>query len=190
MFGHLFNESQKLKTWDELKQEFSYYFIITRCFQFKLFNNVLNLHKMLFKFGKVESPLCSFCNLNGETPYHLFYECSHTNYSWNQLRYFLSNSLNILPLTQRNVIFGLINQKEKFLIINHLLSISKLYTYNSRSSGKLNIGYLKTIIYKTKNIESEASKTAIIRKQKYINNWLPIRKLTYIIKQTLLVHFV
>ena len=48
-----------------------------RAFQFKLLNNVLYLNKMLFKFGKSGSPLCSFCNLKNETPYHLFYECSH-----------------------------------------------------------------------------------------------------------------
>ena len=44
-----------------------------RAFQFKLLNNVLYLNKMLFKFGKSGSPLCSFCNVKDETPYHLFY---------------------------------------------------------------------------------------------------------------------
>ena len=63
-----------------------------RAFQFKLLSNVLHLKKMPFKFGKSGSPLCSFCNLKDETPYHLFYECNHTNSLWDQLRYFLSNS--------------------------------------------------------------------------------------------------
>ena len=30
-----------------------------RAFQFKLLNNILHLNKMLFKFGKSRSPLCS-----------------------------------------------------------------------------------------------------------------------------------
>ena len=42
-----------------------------RAFQIKLLNHVLYLNKMLFKFGKSGSPLCSFCNLKNETPYHL-----------------------------------------------------------------------------------------------------------------------
>ena len=63
-----------------------------RAFQFKLLNNVLYLNKMLFKFGKSGSPLCSFCNVKDETPYHLFCECSHTISLWNQLRHFLSKS--------------------------------------------------------------------------------------------------
>ena len=124
-----------------------------RAFQFKLLNNVLYLNKMLFKFGKSGSPLCSFCNLKDETSYHLFYECSHTISLWNQLRRFLSNSLNIPLLTPQSAIFGFINQKENFLIINHLLFIFKFYIYNSRSSSKLNIEYLKVFIYKTRNIE-------------------------------------
>ena len=137
-----------------------------RAFQFKILNNVPYLNKMLFKFGKGGSPLCSFCNLKDETPYRLFV-CNYTNFLWNQLRHFLSNSLNIPPLTPQGVIFGLINQKENFLIINHLLFILKFYTYNFRYSSKLNIEYLKTITYKTRNIELDVSKTATIRKQKY-----------------------
>ena len=85
-----------------------------RAFQFKLLNNVLYLNKMLFKFGKSGSPLCSFCNLKDETSYHLFYECSHTISLWNQLRRFLSNSLNIPLLTPQSAIFGFINQKKNF----------------------------------------------------------------------------
>ena len=137
---------------------------------FELLSNVLYLNKMLFKFGKSGSPLCSFCNVKDETPYHLFYECSHTNSLWNQLRHFLSNSLKIPLLNPHSAIFGSINQKENFLIINHLIFIFKFYIYNSRSSSKLNIEYLKIIIYKTRNIELEVSKTETIRNQKYIKN--------------------
>ena len=130
---------------------------------------------MLFKFGKSGSSLCSFCNLKDETLYHLFFEYSYMSSLWNQPRHFLSNSLNILPPTPQSAIFGLINQKENFLIINHLLFIFKFHTYNnSRSCRKLNIEYLKTTIYKTWNIELKLSKTAKLRKQKYIEKWQPI----------------
>ena len=137
-------------------------------FQFNLLNNILYLNKWLFKFGKSGPPLCSFCNVKDETPYHLFYEHIHTISLWNQLRHFLSNSLNIPLLTPQSAIFGFINQKENFLIINHLLFIFKFYIYNSRSSRKLNIEYLEIIIYKTRSIELEVSKTET-RNQKYIN---------------------
>ena len=129
---------------------------------------------MLFKFGKSGWPLYFFYNVKDETPYHLFYKCSHTISLWNRLGHFLSNSLNIPLLTPQNAIFGFINQKENFLIINHLLFIFKFYIYNSRSSRKLNIEFLEIIIYKTRSIELEVSKTETIRNQKYINKWQPI----------------
>ena len=75
-----------------------------------------------------------------------------------------SNSLNTPPLIPQNFIFGLINQKENFLIKNLIPFIFKSYTYNSRSSGKLNIKYLKTVMYKTRNTELEISKIATIQK--------------------------
>ena len=59
------------------------------------------------------------------------FECCDTNYLWNQMRYFLPNSFNILPLTPLKVRLGLINQNAKFLILNHLFLIYKFYTYNS-----------------------------------------------------------
>ena len=85
----------------------------------------------------------------------------------NQLCYLLIFSFNIPPLTPQSAIFGFINQNKNLLIVNILLFIFKFYTYNSRSSGKLNIEYSKTIIYKTRNIELKVNKTPAIRRQKY-----------------------
>ena len=96
-----------------------------RAFQFKLLNNVLYLKKMIFKFGKNGSPLCFFCYLKTKTPYHFFYQCSQKISLWNQLRHFLSTSLKIPLLTTQSAIFGFINQKENFVIINHLRVIFK-----------------------------------------------------------------
>ena len=49
-----------------------------RLFQYKVFSNVLYLHKKLFIFEKSPSSLCSFCKQADATIIHLFYECSIT----------------------------------------------------------------------------------------------------------------
>ena len=49
-----------------------------RMFQCKLLNDVLYLNNMLFRFGKVDSPLCSYCNEEEETLLHLFHSCLKT----------------------------------------------------------------------------------------------------------------
>ena len=57
-----------------------------RMFQYKLLNNVLYLNKMLYKFKKVDSPLCSYCNSEDKTPLNLFNFCSKTVILWNKLK--------------------------------------------------------------------------------------------------------
>ena len=49
----------------------------TRVFQCKLLNNVLFLNKMLHRFRISRDSLCSFCNLEEETPVHIFYSYNH-----------------------------------------------------------------------------------------------------------------
>ena len=43
-----------------------------RSFQCKILNNIVYLNKTLDIFGIKSSPLCSFCNLYDETPFHIF----------------------------------------------------------------------------------------------------------------------
>ena len=43
-----------------------------RVFQYKVLHNILYVNKMLFKFGKVISPRCSFCKLHDKTIMYLF----------------------------------------------------------------------------------------------------------------------
>ena len=45
-----------------------------RMFQYKLLNNVLYLNNVFFRFKKVDSPFCSYCNKE-KTPLHLFHSC-------------------------------------------------------------------------------------------------------------------
>ena len=61
---------------------------------------------MLFKFGKVTSPQCSFFKLHDETIMHLFYDCLIVKRLWYQLKSILSNNL-IFPISMpQSAIFG------------------------------------------------------------------------------------
>ena len=46
---------------------------------------------MLSRFGKIYSPLCSFCKMKDETPLHLFYNYTKTKFLWDQLKELISN---------------------------------------------------------------------------------------------------
>ena len=124
---------------------------------------------MLFRFGKIDSPLCSFCKMIDETPLHLFYNYTKIKLLWSQLKAFISNeTLSIPSLSPQSAILGHIELSDDYLLINHLILIYKFYIYNSRNRGYLNIEHLKAIIDKTKRIEEEISKHELKKRSKYL----------------------
>ena len=97
---------------------------------------------MIFRFGKTDSPLCSFCKMISETPLHLFYNCTKTKLLWDQLKEFISNeTLSISSLTPQSAILGHIDLSDDYLLINNLILIYRFYIYNSGNRGYLNIDH-------------------------------------------------
>ena len=56
-----------------------------RWFQYKRVHRILASNTYLYKIGIKEIDCCSFCKTNPETLEHLFYECDHVKYFWNEL---------------------------------------------------------------------------------------------------------
>ena len=50
---------------------------------------------MLFRFGKIDSPLCSFCKMIEETPVHLFYNCMKTKLNIEHLKAIIDKTKSI-----------------------------------------------------------------------------------------------
>ena len=67
---------------------------------YKILNNILPCNKLLFKWGKIETPLCPFCN-EEESISHLLFYCSNAQQIWN----YVHRALN-LDITHDMVIFG------------------------------------------------------------------------------------
>ena len=126
---------------------------------------------MLFKFGKSNSPHCSFCKKEEETPLHLFYECSKTSNLWIELQLCLENKILLPSITPQSAIFGFIDITENKILLNHLLLIFKFYLYNARKTGNINIENLKASICNIKNFEREISKDNPKKTMKYKKKW-------------------
>ena len=138
-----------------------------RMFQYKVLHNTLYVNKMLFKFGKVISPRCSFCKLHEETIIHLFYDCSIVKRIWNQLKSILSNNINFPISTPQSAIFGFWDlDTNEHLILNHLLLIFKMYIYNARTASYLNISHLLIYIKGIKDIEKKLCENDSKRRKK------------------------
>ena len=141
-------------------------------FQYKVLHNTLYVNKMLFKFGKVISPRCSFCKLHEETIIHLFYDCSIVKRIWNQLKSILSNNINFPISTPQSAIFGFWDlDTNEHLILNHLLLIFKMYIYNARTASYLNISHLLIYIKGIKDIEKKLCENDAKRRKKLNKKW-------------------
>ena len=81
---------------------------------------------MLFKFGKIDSPLCAFCKMVDETPFFLFYNCTKTKLLPDKLEEFIS----IPSLMPQSAILGHIDLSNHYLLINHLILIYKFYIWD------------------------------------------------------------
>ena len=113
---------------------------------------MLYLNKKLFPFGKTQYPLCSFCHTEAETTLRDFHKCSVTKILWNQLLLFFETDLDFPDLTPQVALFGFINESDNNLnmLQNHIL-IFKLYVYQSRQRGVLNLNSLIKNVTKVKN---------------------------------------
>ena len=77
-----------------------------RIFQCKILNNILYLNNRLYKFGYVDSPMCSLCNSETETITHLFCHCSKTDQMWNSLTSWCKDCLTLPLLEPSTAVLG------------------------------------------------------------------------------------
>ena len=107
------------------------------------------MNKKLFQFDKTQSLLCSFCHSEAETTLHVFHKCSVTKIVSNQLLLFFETDLDFPDLKPQAALFGFISELDNNLNILHnlILLIFKLYIYQSRERGVLNLNILiKTLL--------------------------------------------
>ena len=105
-----------------------------------------------------------FCNLYGETPLHIFYECNRVKCLWSDLVQCFQNTLILPTLTPQTAILGILDSvsnnsffENNKIFFNHILLIFKLYVYKSRGKKFININNLIAEIRNVKRIEKEIS---------------------------------
>ena len=59
-----------------------------RSFQFKLLDDIIFTNARLAKIGYVAHDTCTFCEVESETVYHLFYQCPLTYLFWKNFENF------------------------------------------------------------------------------------------------------
>ena len=89
----------------------------------------------LHKIGYVQHDTCTFCKVNPETVYHLFYECPLTRFFWENFENFwfvLTGQRE--KLTLQDVYIG---NLEKCELLNYFITLAKLHIWLSRKQSKI-----------------------------------------------------
>ena len=126
-----------------------------REFQYKVLNNIVFTNEKFFKIKMIDSPQCTFCKNEIEFLEHLFCNSEITRSFWVALRsWFMECVINLEPLSVFNVLFGILNAGEDFVIVNHLILMAKFYIYRCKLNGvEPAMRVLKTKIGAIHNIE-------------------------------------
>jgi len=78
----------------------------------------------------IDSPLCSFCKKEVESFEHLLFHCTFVESFLKAFTSWLTNQNTTLEtLTLVNIVFGVYNENEDNIILNHLILMAKFYIY-------------------------------------------------------------
>lgn len=105
-----------------------------RSFYFKIFHRAICTNKFLHKIGKIESPLCFFCNGASESLVHLFCDCDNILNLWDSLSAFIEKKTNEnYKFSKFEKMFGVDPTSTcHSTCINYLILCLKFYIYRCR----------------------------------------------------------
>ena len=130
-----------------------------RNFQYKYIQRIIATNKYLFKCNLSNTNLCDMCSEHIETIEHLFWECKHIQYLWNQLTTFLEKQQLNIKLSLLNISLGVntFNIQEVNDAVNYIIILMKYFIFSMKyrkQTPTMNcfINYLKLKIQIEKEI--------------------------------------
>ena len=105
----------------------------TKDLEYKIIMRFIPTNYLLHKMGKVNSKVCSFCNIEPETIEHLFFNCIYVKNIWLyvfQERLSLTRSCHIPDV--RSCVLGVNNEVEHSRALNTIMLLLKSFIMNCK----------------------------------------------------------
>ena len=143
---------------------------------YRIINRIISTNTFLFKIGKSESPLCTFCKEENETLYHILWECEKVkNFIEEIIGYIKDNYNIILRLTAQSWFFPRIGEESKLSII--IITIAKQAVFQAKHKNNTpNINQFIALL----KIEAEKEQISSIRNNKnlqFLEKWGSVSKI-------------
>ena len=104
-----------------------------RSFYFKVFYKAIAFNSFLFKIGRKDSPLCSFCSKSPETMLHVFCECEKVRPIWDELLQLINDNLHAdYTLDNFDLMFGVSDDS----LVTFLILCCKFYVYRCKFQAR------------------------------------------------------
>ena len=142
-----------------------------RAFQYKISHNIYYNNEKLYRIGKVDSPMCSFCHTDRETLKHLFTACYYVNMFWRQFINTFGEDLNVELLQPKDILLGIVGLEPIKMLLNHLLILGKQHISFVRRRGR--VPNFKEFKFRIKYIKHLEESIAIKKgkRVKHIQKW-------------------
>jgi exonuclease III len=100
-------------------------------FQFRFIHMILPTNVFLYKIGKVDDDLCSFCKIEKETLNHLMWSCNCVSLFWKEIISWLRDLNIIINISYREICLGIYDTNH-FAFINMIIIFAKKFIYKCR----------------------------------------------------------
>ena len=126
-----------------------------RFLQYRLLHRTLVTNVQRFKWGTLETDVCSFCGMAPELYSHLFYKCEFVKILWTRFFVWLARRSGLkLNYSMTEILFGVKNNNSTDKLINTLILIIKQYIYAVKCQRRMpNLNELLKRIYKMMLVE-------------------------------------
>ena len=147
-----------------------------QAFHYRIVKRIISTNTFLFKLGKCETPLCTFCSLVNETLYHILWECEVVQNFINEVMTFLKDTYNvIIQFKVDSWIFPRASEESLLNIL--IITMAKLVIFKSKYKNQPpNIQHFQSLLKLEVEKEEKCAKTTKSR-EKFMSKWGNVTKI-------------
>ena len=139
-------------------------------FHYRIVSRIISTNTFLFRIGKSDNPLCSFCQSFNETLLHFFWECVVVQDFIKQVSAYVEDKFSITPgFTAQSWFFPSIAEEQHLNVL--VITIAKLVIFRARHRENIpNVQHFHSLL----KIEAQKEEILAIRtntKEAFLRKW-------------------
>ena len=141
-----------------------------QAFHYRIVSRIISTNTFLFRIGKSDSPLCSFCQSSNETLLHFFWECAVVQDFIKQLSAYVEKEFSMTPsFTAHSWFFPSIAEERHLNVL--IITIGKLVIFRAKyREDTPNVQHFHSLL----KIEAQKEKLLAIRtntREAFLRKW-------------------